>query len=426
MHASLLTIGDELLLGQVVDTNAAWIGAALNDHGIALVGKATVGDSLAAIERGLARAAAEAPVVLLTGGLGPTADDLTLEALARHTGRDYVFREDTYERIRHIFEEVIRRPLLPSHRRQAFAPDGAETLRNDQGTAPGIWLEHDGTVYVALPGVPREMRHLVTERVVPRLLDRFPASPRRQLTLHTAGWGETQIEEAIRDVVAGLPPHVSVAYLPGLGSVRVRLNAAGEDATALDAELDGLAARVESLLPPGLVFGRGDTDLVRHLHELLRERGATVATAESCTGGRLAHVLTEVAGASAVFPGGVVAYANEVKESRLGVSAATLRAHGAVSEPCVIEMARGARVAFGATYALATSGIAGPGGGTPDKPVGTIWLAAAGPDGQVATRLLHRGRDRETNIAYAANAAVDLLRRMLVEGGEDEGLRMQA
>ena len=414
MRASLLTIGDELLLGQVVDTNAAWIGSALNDHGIRLVGKATVGDAHGDIERGLARAAAEATVVLLTGGLGPTADDLTLEALARHTGRDYVFHEPTYERIRYIFEEVIRRPLLDSHRRQAFLPDGSTTLVNEQGTAPGIWLEHDETVYVAMPGVPREMRYLMRAEVIPRLLAHAPAAPRRHLTLHTAGWGETQIEQAISGLVAELPAHVKVAYLPGLGSVRIRLDAEGDDPEALDRQLAGYAREVERLLPPGLVFGRGETDMVRRLHELLLERSATLATAESCTGGRLAHVLTEVPGASAVFPGGIVAYANAVKRDQLGVRADTLAAHGAVSEQTVVEMARGVRERLGSTYGVATSGVAGPGGGTPDKPVGTIWLAAAGPDGALRTRLLHRGRDRETNIAYAANAAVDLVRRLVL------------
>lgn len=415
MRASLLTIGDELLLGQVVDTNAAWIGATLNENGVNLIGKATVGDSFAEIERGLTRAAAEASVVLLTGGLGPTADDLTLEALARHTGRDYVFDEPTYERIRYIFEAVIRRPLLDSHRRQAYLPAGSATLPNAQGTAPGIWLEHAGIVYVAMPGVPREMRYLMSAEVVPRLLERFPTAPRRQLTLHTAGWGETQIEQAIAEVTAALPPHVKVAYLPGLGSVRLRLNAEGDDAAALDAELEAYAARVESLLPPGLVFGRGETDLVRSLHDLLLARDATVATAESCTGGRLAHIITEVPGASRVFPGGVVAYDNRVKIDRLGVAPSTLDEFGAVSEEVVVELARGVRERIGATYGLATSGIAGPGGGSAEKPVGTIWLAAAGPGGALRTRLLHRGRDRETNIAYSANAAVDLLRRLVAE-----------
>ena len=418
MRASLLTIGDELLLGQVVDTNAAWIGATLDDHGVALVAKATVGDDLGDIERGLARAAAEAPVVLVTGGLGPTDDDRTLEALARHTGRDYVFDEATYARIRHLFEEVIRRPLLDAHRRQAYRPAGALALENRQGTAPGIWLEHGGVVYVAMPGVPREMRDLVTREVLPRLLARFAPTPRRHLTLHTAGWGETRIESAIAALVAELPPHLKVAYLPGLGSVRVRVDASGADPAALDAELAAVADRVEALLPPGLVYGRGETDLARSVHELLRRRGATVATAESCTGGRLAHVLTEVPGASAVFPGGVVAYEDAVKREVLGVGEAALAEHGAVSEAVVAAMARGVRELLGATYGVSTSGIAGPAGGTPAKPVGTIWIAAAGPDGGLRTRLLHRGRDRGTNIAYAANAALDLLRRLVLAEGE--------
>ncbi len=413
MRAALLTVGDELLIGQVLDTNARWIAQYLNEHGLALVQKSTVGDRFPDIERGLRQADdSGAEVILLTGGLGPTADDLTAEALARHVGEDYVFNPDTYERIRYLFEEVIKRPLKASHRAQAFNPRGSTTLENKQGTAPGLWHERGGRIYVAMPGVPREMRYLMEHEVVPKLLARFPPAPRRQLTLHTSGWGETQIEEAIQELVSSLPGNLSVAYLPGLGTVRVRLSAEGAAVPELDASLREYAEWLERLLPAGLVFGRGETSLVQTVHARLRENGLRLATAESCTGGQVGHLVTQLPGASAVYTGGVIAYDNGVKERQLHVAPETLAAHGAVSEPAVVEMVAGVLDLLGADVAIATTGVAGPGGGTPTKPVGTVWIAA-GDRERVVTRLLSLGRDRETNIAYSANAALDLLRRFL-------------
>ena len=419
MRASLLTVGDELLIGQVVDTNAAWIAAAVDEHGGELARKLTCGDAVGAIAESLAAAATGVDVVLVTGGLGPTTDDLTLEAIARYADRELEFRPEVFARIERIFREIIKRPMSPGHRRQAMLPAGSEVLPNSQGTAPGVWLDlgPGAPTVIAMPGVPREMKAIMREAALPRLAEAYPGARRLHLTLLTAGWGETQIESAITPALddAAAAAGLSVAYLPGLGRVRLRLSAkphAGESPAATRARLGAFARAVEALLPPGLVYGRGTTELVAVVHEHLRERGWVVATAESCTGGRLAHLLVEEAGASDVFHGGVVAYDNAVKIAALAVAPATLRTHGAVSEATVTEMVAGARARFGAEVAVATSGIAGPTGGTPDKPVGTVWIAVGDAERTVA-RQLSLGRDRATNIAYSANAALDLLRRFL-------------
>ena len=408
MRAALLTVGDELLIGQIVDSNAAWIAAHLEEHGVRLVRKVTVGDEVAAVAQALKQLAADAEVVLITGGLGPTDDDRTLEALALAAGVEQIFDEAVYARIRHIFEEIIRRPLSPSHRRQAMLPAGAEALRNSQGTAPGVWLElADGGVVAAMPGVPREMKALMREEIVPRLLARGGQRVRTQLTLLTAGHGETQIADAIAEVERELVADGGgVAYLPSLGTVRLRLTAEGAEGAA---RVAAAARAIRDALPPGSVFGEGELSLAAALLGALVERGATVATAESCTAGQVARRLCAEPGASRAFVGGVVAYADELKTGLLGVDPDLIRTHGAVSREVATAMAAGARERLGADYAASTTGIAGPGGARPGKPVGTVWIAVADADG-VAARKLTLGRDRNTNIDYSANAALNLLR----------------
>lgn len=413
MRARLLTIGDELLIGQVVDTNAAWIGRTFDEHGIRLVGKATVGDAPDDIAAGLRAASAEAEVVLLTGGLGPTSDDRTLACLARHLGVRLELHEESWRRIRYIFEEVIRRPMSGDQRKQALLPAGAEALANALGTAPGVYVERGGVVYAATPGVPREMRALVRDAILPRLAARFPARLSRRVTIHTAGLGETQLADAVADVESALPANAAVAYLPSLGTVRLRLSVEGEDAEALDVQVEGLRQNVLARIPPEAVFGFGDTDLVGALHERLLALGLTLGTAESCTGGRVAASVAARPGASRVFRGAVVAYDNAVKTDLLAVAEATLERRGAVSEAVVEQMVRGACAALGCDVAVATSGVAGPGGGTDAKPVGTVWVAAGTPE-RVVTRLLRLGRDRDSNIERASTAALDLLRRFLL------------
>ncbi len=414
MRARLLTIGDELLIGQVVDTNAAWIGATLDGAGIRLVGKATVGDAPAEIIAALAQAAADVEVVLLTGGLGPTNDDRTLESLAAYAQVGLELHEESWSRVRYIFDEVIKRPMTGDQRKQAMLPAGATALLNTLGTAPGVWLEHGGVVFAATPGVPREMKALVQDEIIPRLLGRFSAKPAKRVTIQTAGMGETELSTAIEDIERDLPPTARIAYLPSLGTVRLRLNVEGDDEATVAAEMAQLQRRIVERIKPGAIFGYGDTDLVGALHEALLARGLTLGTAESCTGGRMAAKVTARAGSSAIYRGSVVAYENALKTKLLGVTEATLAEHGAVSEPVVTQMIRGAIELLGCDVAIAASGIAGPTGGTADKPVGTIWIACGSAE-EVVTRRLTLGRDRASNLERTANAGFDLLRRFLVK-----------
>ncbi len=411
MRVSLLTIGDELLLGQVADTNATHIGSYLAESGINLVKHITVGDVPAALMAALAYAAQDVHAVLLTGGLGPTSDDVTLEVLAQYVGVDLEFNERTYQRIEHIFRDIIKRPIHPSLRRQAMQPAGASTLLNAQGTAPGVVVEHGGQLLIAMPGVPREMKYLLSAEVVPLLLERFAAAPATRVTIHTAGWGESQIEDALQPVLRSLPPHFSIAYLPSLGTVRLRLTGFGESKTSLEE----VKLRLVDCLPPALIVGYEDKSLLPVVHQLLIERQATLALAESCTGGALGHLIVEQMGASAYYLGGIIAYDNGVKEQQLGVNPQLIDQYGAVSEQVVRAMVAGALKSFGSTYALATSGIAGPTGGSPNKPVGTIWIAA-GDSTTIIARRLSLGRDRASNIEYTAVATVDLLRRLILFG----------
>lgn len=413
MQAALITIGDELLIGQVLDTNTNWIASYLYENGIELASTMMVSDSKTAIGAALTHAEKHHQVVLITGGLGPTYDDITLESIAEHLGVPLTFNEETYARIEHIFNEIIKRPLSDLHKRQAYQPEGAQTLHNGQGTAPGIWIEKQGVIYIAMPGVPREMKYLMTEEVLPRLLPMVSTLTRRELTIHTAGWGETEIATAIQSVETTLPVDMSLAYLPSLGSVRMRINAKGVDGDVLQRELEAVKLRIVELLPEDLIFGYGKTSLVQVVHELLLQKGMTLVTAESCTGGKVAQLMTEIPGASQVFYGSVVAYDNSVKKKILGVPDEIFEQHGAVSEQAVVAMVKGVIPLLGADVAIATSGIAGPGGGTEEKPVGTIWVAVGSED-RIITRKLAFRHDRKTNIHRTANSAIDLLRRFLL------------
>jgi len=414
MQAALITIGDELLIGQVIDTNTSWIASYLFEHGIELTTAMTVSDEKEAIGAALSHVAQAHQVVLVTGGLGPTMDDLTLEAIADHLELPLEFNAETYARIEHIFNVLIKRPLSDLHRRQAMQPKGAETLHNEQGTAPGIWIEKDGVVYCAMPGVPREMKYLMEAHVVPKLLPMTGDQVRSEITIHTAGWGETQIATAIQTVEENLPSHIKLAYLPALGTVRVRINAAGSEAASLQKELEEVKSSIVKLLPKGLVFGFGKTNLVQVVQDLLVEQGLKLVTAESCTGGKVASSITSLPGASRIFYGSVIAYDNSLKKRILGVPDEIFEQHGAVSEEAVCAMVKGVLPLLGGDVAIATSGIAGPGGGSPEKPVGTIWVAVGSND-QIITRKLAFRHDRKTNIARTANTAIDMLRRFLVK-----------
>lgn len=417
MTAHLLTIGDEILIGQIVDTNSAWMSRELNLRGIRVVSRSSVADEPAAIIAGLNHAAAQADLVISTGGLGPTKDDLTKKILADYFGSAMVFQQEIYDRIAAYFAR-IQRPMPPSMHEQSMQPEKALILTNKVGTAPGLWFERDGKVFIALPGVPFEMEYLMTNEVLPRLVERFQTRPIAHRTLLTACEGESNIARRIEDFENNLPDNLKLAYLPALGQVRLRLTGvwAGEVTDSAEAELHALLdtkkAELEALIPD-LVYGYETDTLEKVVGNILLQQGKQFGTAESCTGGYVAHLITTVPGASRYFPGAAVTYSYELKTKMLGVSPETLQTHGAVSEPTVREMAIGALDALGVDVSIAISGIAGPDGGTPDKPVGTVWMAVSDRSRTLTAKYVF-GRDRLKNIQMTGTYALNLLRKFLL------------
>lgn len=412
MKVHIITIGDELLIGQIINTNVAWMGEQVTLHGGQVVGSSTVGDTKEGIRRYVRMAMEEADVVLLSGGLGPTKDDITKNVLAEYFDSKMEFHEETYERLCKMFERFGRDPL-PSHKEQCYMPVGAKVLTNKRGTAPGMWFEKEGKVVVSMPGVPYEMKYLMEHEVIPALLDKFTLLPSVYKTILTAGTGESVIAELIAPVTDALPPHFKVAFLPNLGKVRVRLGAYGTDKVQLEKEVEEAVASVVALMPD-LVFGYDMATQEGVLGELLKANNLRLSTAESCTGGYVAHRITSVSGSSAYYVGGVVAYANEVKMQKLGVSEAILENNGAVSEETVIAMVNGALERYNSDISVAISGIAGPTGGTEAKPVGTIWIAL-GSQNNVKTYKLQLGKDRLKNIEYTGNFCLNKLRCFVLE-----------
>lgn len=421
MDVEIMTIGDELLYGQVVDTNSAFMGQQLGRLGLRVRQITSVSDRADEIVAALDQARQRAKVILTTGGLGPTKDDLTKHVLARYFGRKLVLHEPTLRHVEEIFQR-FNRPMLDVNRQQALVPEGCEVLHNAVGTAPGMWIEDQGTVFISMPGVPFEMKRLMTDEVLPRLQSKFNLAPIEHVVVMTAGLGESFLAAKIEDWEAALPSNIKLAYLPSLGSVRLRLTG------TTDGQPD-LRPRMLALLPAlrerigEYIFAEEDTPLEVVLGQILQQKNWQLGTAESCTGGAVAARLTSVPGSSAYFRGSVVAYANDVKEALLGVNAETLAQHGAVSETTVREMAEGARARLGVDVALATSGIAGPGGGTPLKPVGTICIACATPSGTVS-RQFSLDRGRQNNIDYTVQASLILLWQQLAGRQQPQVLKV--
>ncbi len=412
MQVSILTIGDEILIGQVVDTNSAWMGQQLNLIGMQVGRIISVGDTLEAIHRGLEMALEDASVVLITGGLGPTKDDITKKALAVFFGVELVFHEPTFQRIGLILEK-FNRPVTEAHRLQAFLPANAEVLPNKMGTAPGMWVEWGAKTLISMPGVPFEMKYLMEYEALPKLRAKYPGTPIGHRTLLTVGEGESTIAARLSTWEDELPDGLKLAYLPSLGQVRLRLTGTGPNAQALNALLDQKAGELASFVPDCL-YGTELDQLETAIGRMLNARSLYLATAESCTGGYISHLITSIPGSSAYFTGGVVAYSNQIKTGQLGVREETLNQFGAVSEQTVREMAAGILERFPAHLALAISGIAGPDGGTPQKPVGTIWIAV-GDKQRIQAEQIHAGKDRIKNIQFSSVMALNTLRKFILE-----------
>jgi nicotinamide-nucleotide amidase len=409
--ASIITIGDELLIGQTIDTNSPWMAQELNAIGIWVHRRVAVGDVWDDIRKALDEEAGRSTIILITGGLGPTADDITKPLLCDYFGGRMVVDEGALANVKHIFEVVLKRPMIERNLKQAEVPDVCTVLQNRRGTAPGMWFEKEGCIFVSLPGVPNEMKGLMANDVLPRLQGRYHLPPVIHRTLLTAGIGESFLAERILDFENALPSAIKLAYLPHYGMVRLRLTARGNE-PGLEAMVEECFQSLKGQLEDVLVID-SDRTLQEVVGNLLKERGMTMSTAESCTGGYIAHLITSIAGSSAYFKGSVVSYANGVKTGLLGVEQLTLSTHGAVSEETVKEMALGANRAMGTDFALATSGVMGPGGGTPDKPVGMVWIAVAFR-GQVSAQSFRFRFDRARNMELTAQNGLNMLRKVIL------------
>ncbi len=412
MQATIITIGDEILIGQIVDTNSVSIARRLNAAGIVVHEKCSIGDSREEIVAAIRRAELSSQVVIITGGLGPTKDDITKKTLAELFHSAMRFDEGVAEHVeRMLAERGIAFNAL--NRSQAEVPEVCTVLHNAHGTAPGMWFEDAGRVIVSLPGVPFEMEHLMEDEVMPRLKEHFALRQIVHRTLITAGLAESLLAERIEKWEEALPPYLKLAYLPAAGIVRLRLSAYEVEGQAVSEEIERQFAELRTLIP-NYVVGFETATVEEQVHHTLIERRATLALAESCTGGKIASKFTAMAGASAYLLAGVVAYANEAKTNILGVDAELIRRHGAVSEEVARAMAEGVRRLTGADYALSTTGIAGPTGGSAEKPVGTVWFALATPTETIA--LKHAcGTDRGQVIDRATAYAIRLLRDKLQE-----------
>ncbi len=406
-----ISIGDELLIGQVVNTNAAWLGEHLSEAGFQLDSILTIGDSENAILNAF-DACMDADLVLVTGGLGPTADDITKPTVCKFFDTELEFCQAAYDNLVSLFK---RRGFKMSERNrgQAMLPKSCEYVPNTYGTAPCMWLEKNGVAFVFMPGVPFEMKGIFTDELLPRIKERFQAIPYEKRVIMTTGIGESFLVDKIKDWEYALPDFLSLAYLPQYGMVRLRLSGRHEDARLLHETLDREVAKLVDLISE-YIFSMQDQPIERTVFELLNSKGMTFASAESCTGGNIAHVITLIPGSSVVFKGTAVTYATPMKTKVLSVPAEMIERCGVVSQEVVETMATGVRNLMEVDFGVATTGVAGPSGGTEENPVGTVWIGVASAKGVVSKRF-NFGKDRENVINRATIAAYEMLRQQITD-----------
>ncbi|WP_175629409.1 competence/damage-inducible protein A [Bacteroides acidifaciens] len=409
MFAEIITIGDELLIGQVVDTNSAWMGQELNKIGIEVLRVVSVRDREEEILEAIDNAMKRVNIVLVTGGLGPTKDDITKQTLCKFFHTELIFSKEVFENVKRVLAGKI--PMNALNKSQAMVPKDCTVINNPVGSASVSWFERDGKVLVSMPGVPQEMTVVMTESVLPKLHERFHTDVIIHQTVLVQNYPESVLAEKLEPWENALPECIKLAYLPKLGIIRLRLTGRGQKREEIKTLLDREKVKLEEILGED-IFCEEDTPLEIIVGELLKKKKLTVSTAESCTGGSIAARLTSIAGSSEYFNGSVVAYSNDVKTRLLHVAPETLERYGAVSEKTVIEMVKGAMKALKTDCAVATSGIAGPGGGTPEKPVGTVWIAA-GYKNEIRTYKQETNRGRAMNIERACNNALLMLRDLL-------------
>ncbi len=416
INATIITIGDELLIGQVIDTNSAWMAQELNKAGISVRRRVAVGDEWDAIWNTLETEMRSAEIILITGGLGPTADDITKPLLCKFFGGKMITDQRVLAHVTHLFENVLGRPMIERNAKQAEVPDVCKVLHNRRGTAPGMWFEKNNCIVVSLPGVPHEMKGLMTEEVIPELIKLFKRPVILHRTLLTSGIGESFLAERISEFEQALPDHIKLAYLPHYGMVRLRLSASSYDAELLTNEVEDQFNNLQLQLSDVLVTNK-DESLEQVVARQLVAAGKTLATAESCTGGYIAHLITSMPGSSRFYTGSVISYANDIKNRILHVPVETLEKDGAVSEATVKQMVVGVLETMKTDFALATSGIMGPDGGSEGKPVGTVWIAV-GDANEIITQKFNFRYDRKRNIEMAAANALNLLRKFIIDQGK--------
>jgi len=422
IYASIITIGDELLIGQVIDTNSAWIAQELNKAGIFVKRRVAVGDNENDIRIALDEESQHVDIILITGGLGPTSDDITKPLLCKYFNGKMIVNEDALQNVKYLFEKVFKRPVTEVNLKQAEVPDVCTVIQNKRGTAPGMWFvqrtsdgEKKGKIFVSMPGVPNEMQGMM-KTVIEKLKSRFELPVIIHKTLLTAGIGESMLAEQIKDFESALPSNIKLAYLPNYGMVRLRLTSSGYEKDVIEREIETQFETLKSLAKEYLVTDE-DEPMEKVIGKLLSARNETMSTAESCTGGYIAHLITSIPGSSKYFKGSVVSYDNEVKENVLNVSDETLQTFGAVSEETVKEMLKGALDVLKTNYAIAVSGIMGPDGGSAEKPVGTVWIAVGSKSFdklRIETQKLNLRFDRMRNIQITSMNALNLLRKLIL------------
>ena len=413
IKVSIITIGDELLIGQVIDTNSAWMAQELNKAGIKVNRRVAVGDDWNEIWKALDEESANANVILITGGLGPTADDITKPLLCEYFNGKMVISQEALDNVIHIFENIHKKPVTERNRKQAEVPDTCKVIVNTRGTAPCMWFEKDKKIFVSMPGVPHEMKGLMEEHIIPELSKIYTLPFICHRTLVTYGIGESNLADKIQGFETSLPAHIKLAYLPNYGIVRLRLSSTGNDKEKTESEIENLFQQLQEEVKDFLVTNE-DAPMEKVVGQTLMSKNETISTAESCTGGYISQLLTSIPGSSAYFDGSMVTYSYNAKENLLGVKNETLINFGAVSEEVVMEMATGLLQKMKTNYVIAVSGIMGPGGGTPEKPVGSVWIAVGNRD-KIVTKLHHFRFDRQKNIQLTAMNALNLMRLFLTE-----------
>jgi nicotinamide-nucleotide amidase len=410
VKAKIISIGDELLIGQVINTNAAWLGKILTNNGIEVVSTLTIGDGERDILEAL-DASSDVEIIVMTGGLGPTADDITKPTLCKYFGTELEFCQDAYDNVMSIFK-LRGYQMTERNRGQAYIPKSCTYIPNRYGTAPCMWFEKGKSVCISMPGVPFEMKNVFEQEILPKLLEHFKVTPYISKVVMTTGVGESFLADAIKDWEDALPDFLSLAYLPQYGMVRLRLDGRHPDRDFLQQTIDNEIDKLSKIIGQ-YIFGYDEKPIAEVVLEKLKAAGKTLASAESCTGGTIAKMITAIPGSSEVFKGTVVSYATSVKEEVLGVNHADVEKYTVVSQQVAEQMATGVRALLKTDYAVATTGVAGPGGATEENPVGTVWIVVVGPNG-VVSKKHNFGKDRGNNIERASITALEMVRQYVI------------